>query len=135
MLIVVAVSYNKCMYSNCMYMVLLYKQKLENNLTSQGVQQMVQNRLPRDVERCREPAPFFCSVSMGWGRCLAPQKELGSGLNRDLKAIKFILRMCCQRSNKFICSFRQCMHEVLLYQVFCFVFFPFPRGRRGCGSS
>lgn len=70
-----------------------------------------------------EPVTSF--HSLGWGRCLAPQKELSSGLNRDLKAIKFILRMCCQRSNKFICSCRQCAHEVLLYQVlFCIFAFP-----------
>lgn len=63
--------------------------------------------------------------SWGGGACLAlaPQKELSFGLNRDPEAIKFILRTCCQRSNKFICSFRQGLCEILLHQVFAFVFF------------
>lgn len=69
--------------------------------------------------------------SWGGGACLAlaPQKELSFGLNRDPEAIKFILRTRCQRSNKFICSFRQGLREISLHQVFAFVFFfPLPRG-------
>lgn len=40
---------------------------------------------------------FISPIEFPWGggRCLAPQKELGSGLNRDLQAMKFILRTCC----------------------------------------
>lgn len=77
------------------------------------------------------PLPHLPSSWDGGGSCLAlaPQKELGFGLNRDLEAIKFILRTCCQRSNKFICSFRQGVREILLHQVFALVFFfPLPRG-------
>lgn len=69
------------------------------------------------------------------GRCLAPQKELGSSLNRNLKAIKFILRMCCQRSNKFLRCRRQCMREILLHQVFGFVFFFFLSPKAGEGVN
>lgn len=69
--------------------------------------------------------PHLPSSWDGGGSCLAlaPQKELGFGLNRDPEAIKFILRTCCQRSNKFICSFRQGVREILLHQVFALVFF------------
>lgn len=73
--------------------------------------------------------------SWGGGACLAlaPQKELSFGLNRDPEAIKFILRTCCQRANKFICSFRQGLREILLHQVFACVFFFFlsPEGDVG----
>lgn len=42
--------------------------------------------------------------------CRAPQNK---SVSRDLKTIKFILRMCCQRSNKFTCCCRPCMYEAL----------------------
>lgn len=70
----------------------------------------------------------------GGGGRLAPPKELGSGSNRDLRAMRFILRMCFQRSNKCVCCSGRAGGQALLHQVFPSPGFPAPRvGGGGAG--